>query len=146
MPREHSPALEEFAQGLPPPPPDPAKARRRMRILMSLMTLVLGVLVVINVAQSRTFTLLRGQGTITGQVLDARGMPVQAELIIERTELVVNTEANGTFVIAAVPAGHQRLVVARDGVGVEYPILVIAGASVDVGPVQAETTAVPVRP
>lgn len=142
MSLENSPSLQEFTHGM-PPPPDPMRGRRRMRALIVVMSVIFGALFIVNVIQLRSFTLARGNGTISGQVVDARGAPVVAELIVERTELVVRSDAEGRFVLPQVPVGDHLLVVARDGVGVEYPVVVVAGAHVDVGVVRAETTAVP---
>jgi hypothetical protein len=142
MSLEHSPSLKDFAHGM-PPPPDPTRRRRRIRALITVMSVIFAVLFVINLVQLRSLTLARGSGTISGQVLDAYGAPVVAELIVERTDLVVRSDLQGRFVLPQVPVGAHLLVVAHDGVGVEYPVVVVAGAHVDVGVLRAETTAVP---
>lgn len=142
MSLENSPSLKEFEHGM-PPPPDPNRRRQRIRALIIVMSVIFSVLIVINLLQLRSLNLARGSGTISGQVLDARGTPVVAELIVERTDLVVRSDAQGRFELPQVPVGEHLLVVARDGVGVEYPIVVVAGTHVDLGVVRAETTAVP---
>ncbi|MBX0326707.1 carboxypeptidase-like regulatory domain-containing protein [Oscillochloris sp. ZM17-4] len=143
MPLEDSPSLQDFADGMPPPAPDPGRGHRVARAVIVALSVILGVLLVINVAQSRVVSLISGSGTITGTVVNANGVPTSAEIIIERTERIVRSDASGRFELQQVPAGPQLLVVAFDGVGVEYPITAVAGASVNIGTVQAETTAVP---
>jgi hypothetical protein len=101
------------------------------------------VLLVIDIAQSRAVALFSESGTITGMVRDAHGQPAVAAILIEQTEIETRSDASGRFVVARVPAGNHLLVVARDNLGVEYPITAVAGASIDIGTVRVETTAVP---
>lgn len=143
MPLEHSPSLKDFAQGMPPELPDPARGRRWARLLIVALSIALVGLLVVNLAQSRAVAVISGKGTITGQVLGLDGQPAVAELMIEQTDLLIRSAPDGRFVLDQVPAGERLLVVARDGVGVEYPVVVVAGASADIGTVRAETTAEP---
>ncbi|MFV9504462.1 MAG: carboxypeptidase-like regulatory domain-containing protein [Oscillochloridaceae bacterium umkhey_bin13] len=143
MPLEKSPSLNDFAQGLPPEPADPERRQRMVRYMIMGLMVILVLLLVANVVQSRAVARLSGMGNVRGQVLDRAGRPISAELIIERSELVINAGPDGRFAIQGVPAGDQLLVVAYAGVGVEYPVAVIAGSTVDVGTVQIATTAVP---
>jgi hypothetical protein len=143
MSLENSPPLNAFERGMPPPPPDPRPGRLRVRIAIIALSLILGVLLVINLSQSQTLALFSGSGTISGMVRDARGQPAVAAILIEQTEIEARSDARGRFMVAGVPAGKHLLVVARDNLGVEYPIIVVAGANVDIGTVRAETTAVP---
>ena len=144
MPFERSPSLKDFAQGMPPKLPDSAWKQRRIRLAIVVLSLVLGGLILLNVTRSRVIERISGSGTVTGLVLDARGQPAVAEILIERTALVTQSDPSGRFTLPGVPVGQQLLVVAHTGVGVEYPIVAVAGASVDVGTMRVETTAVPV--
>lgn len=142
MELEDSPPLEDFAQGLPPSKAKAKSARKKIRPTIIFLSAVLAILVLVSQIQSRMVLLTNGSGTITGMVLDARGRPQVAEIIVERTKLVVQTDANGRFVVHNVPEGNQLLVVARDGVGVEYSIIAEPGDTVDIGTVQVVTTEV----
>lgn len=143
MPLEHSPSLSDFAEGMPPASPDPGRGHRWAYLAMAALSILLGALLVISLVQRGVVAHASGRGTITGLVLDASGRPTVAEVMIERTELLTRSDTNGHFVLPQVPAGERLLVVANDGLGVEYPIVAIAGASVDIGTVRVETTAVP---
>ncbi len=146
MPFEKSPSLESFAQGIPPEPTDPERGHRIARTVIIGLMVMLGVLVVINLAQSRAVAIIGGYGTITGMVVDANGRPAVAEIIIERTDLVINSQPNGRFTVDGVPEGEHLLVVATANTGIEYPVVAVAGASVDIGTVQTPaTTAIPVQ-
>jgi hypothetical protein len=143
MSLENSPPLKAFERGMPPQPPDPTPGRRRTRIAIIVLSLILGGLLVNNLWQSQAVALFNGNGTITGTVHDASGQPAVAEIMIERTKIESRSDASGRFMVAGVPAGEHLLVVARDNLGVEYPIIAVAGSSIDIGIVRVETTAVP---
>ncbi|EFO81613.1 hypothetical protein OSCT_0468 [Oscillochloris trichoides DG-6] len=141
-----------FQRLIPPKPhprqfPPPRRYEWELRVAVRIGTLILAIilviLVIIKIAQSPMAATIGGYGSISGIVIDSSGQPTTAEIIIEQTNLITATDANGRFVIEKVPAGAHLLVVARDNLGVEYPIVAIAGNSVDIGQVEVVTTAVP---
>ncbi|WP_161569244.1 carboxypeptidase regulatory-like domain-containing protein [Candidatus Oscillochloris fontis] len=129
----------------PPPRPYEWEIRVGVRIGTLILALVLVILVIIKIAQSPVMGNIGGYGSISGVVIDSAGRPTSAEIIIEQTNLIIQTDANGRFTLEKVPAGAHLMVVARGNLGVEYPIVAVAGNSVDIGQVEVVTTAVPER-
>ncbi len=138
-------SFKDFAPGaIPTPPPSPTQKRMRMAIIA--LSALVAFLLVVKVLPSITdgFSAI-GSGVIVGQVVDGYGRPLSAELIVERTDIIVQTDTDGRFELRGVPRGAQILLVANDGIGVEYPVNIRFGQTVDVGAVQAEVTAIPAQ-
>jgi hypothetical protein len=136
------PSIEEYAQGLVRRPPDP-KRGRLVRILIGGLTVLVVVLGFVNLLQSNQFAALSGNGTISGTAVDSHGDPAAVELFIERSTITSRSDPTGTFVISGVPIGQQIVVVAHQGMGQEYPVVVTAGGVTDIGLVRVAKTAVP---
>jgi hypothetical protein len=135
-------SFEENAPGLiPPPPPSPWKKRARIAIIALAALVVILLLVQVGSTVMSTTGIGGGSGVVTGQVLTDSGQPVEAELIIEFTEVSVFAGSDGRFELREVPSGPQILLVGYQGMGVEYPILVQSDQTTDVGVVQPATTA-----
>jgi hypothetical protein len=138
----HMPSIEEYAQSLVRRPPDP-KRSRLVRILIGGLTVLVVVLGFVNLLQSNQFAALSGNGTISGTAIDSNGDPVAVELFIERSTIASRSDPAGSFVISGVPIGQQIVVVAYNGMGQEYPVVVTAGGVTDIGVVRVAKTAVP---
>ncbi|WP_165360548.1 carboxypeptidase-like regulatory domain-containing protein [Candidatus Chloroploca sp. Khr17] len=140
-------SFKDLVPGSTPPPPPP-RWQKPVRIALIVLSITTGLLLVIRLVQMMDIVPSvagTGSGTVAGQVVDQAGRPQPAEVIIQTTDLIVQTAPDGRFQIAGVPAGAQVLVVARDGVAVEYPITVRNGQTINVGTVKSETTTQPVR-
>ena len=140
---EKSPSLEEFEDGMPQKLSDPSARRKRIRTLALLVIGLLLVFLAISFAQSDASALLAGKGSLSGQALDDSGAPFQGYILIVGTEIEVETNADGTFLVEGVPAGTRTLVLANEYAGYEFPVVVVAGETVDIGDIQFITTATP---
>jgi hypothetical protein len=135
-------SIEEYAQSRVRRPPDP-KRLRLIWVLIGSLTALVVVLGVVNLAQSDQFAVLRGNGTVSGMIVDGSGNPVNADIFIERSTIESRSDSTGRFAISGVPTGQQIVVVAHQGMGQEYPIVVTAGGTTDIGIVRVSKTAVP---
>jgi hypothetical protein len=140
---EQSPSLKEFEDGIPQKLSDSSAKRKKFR--KTLITL-LGLLILIvgfSFIQSNAAELLAGKGSISGYVRDDNGDPFQGYIFILGTELETQTDVEGNFLIEKVPAGSRILIVANEHAGYEFPVLVEAGQTIDIGELQFITTAIP---
>ncbi len=140
---EKSPSLEEFEDGIPQKLSDPSARRKRIRMLALLVIGLLLVFLAISFAQSDASALLAGKGSVSGRALDDNGQPFQGYAFIVGTDIEGVTAEDGTFLVDGVPAGTRTLVLANEYTGYEFPIVVTAGETVDIGDIQFTTTAIP---
>ncbi len=140
---EKSPSLEEFEDGIPQKLSDPSARRKRVRMLVLLVVIFLLFLLAISFAQSDASALLAGKGSLSGQALDDNRQPFQGYIYILGTEIETVTDAEGYFLVESVPAGTRTLILANEYAGYEFPVLVVAGETVDIGMIQFITTATP---
>lgn len=143
MPLEDSPSLEEYVEGMPLHPPERPVARRWVWSAVGILILVVVVLSGVNLQRSDAFTRLAGTGAITGEVVDEIGEPLEAYVFVMLTDLETQTDANGHFELRDVPAGSQVVVVAYLGAGREYPVVVNADSTTDMGQIQFASTRTP---
>ena len=140
---EKSPSLDEFENGIPQKLSDPSARRKRLRIIiMVLIVLVLGGLLALF-SQSDAASILDGRGSISGRAVDDLGNPFQGYIFILGTDLETQTQPDGSFLIENVPAGMQKLILANEYAGYEFPVQVIAGDTVAIGQIQFISTATP---
>lgn len=143
MPQEQSPSLETYRQGLPVEKKgNSSTGRKRFRILLMGMAVIIVVLAAINFFQSPTAKTLAGTGSVQGIVVNKDGKPLNAEIFITGTKWQTSTNANGQFSLT-LPAGNYSLVVARNGMGNEYPISVQRGKIQDLGTIVLVSTPSP---
>lgn len=143
MTLEKSPKLSDYKDGMPEPPVNPDVRRKRFRIIILITLLFVLILGGINFMDTPTAALLTGRGSVQGTIIDAEGMPFLGYIFILGTDLETQTDMHGYFVLDNVPAGEQSLIVADELFGREFPILVVAGETVDVGQIQFVPTATP---
>lgn len=140
---EKAPSLEDFEDGISSDLPEPAKKRKRMnRFILVLLGLVV-LLISFSFLQSNASEILAGRGGLSGTVYDDNGKPFQGYIFILGTELETQTDEEGRFLIEKVPAGARILVVANDYAGYEFPVVVTAGETTDIGQLQFTSTATP---
>lgn len=143
MPQEQSPSLESYRQGLPVEKKgNSSTGRKRFRILLVGMAVIIVVLAAINFFQSPAAKTLAGTGSVQGIVVNKDGKPLNAEIFITGTKWQTSTNANGQFSLT-LPAGNYSLVVARNGMGNEYPISVQRGKIQDLGTIVLVSTPSP---
>jgi len=140
---ENSPSLKDYTKGLPSQPPERPAGHRRVWIGIGSLVFLIMVLALVDLQSSEQTTLLSGSDTVVGAVVDEAGNPLQAEIFVLKTDLQTQTDANGRFELASVPAGAQVVVVAYLGAGREYPVVVHQGAITDIGKIQFVSTKVP---
>ncbi len=143
MALENSPSLKEFEDGIPQNLSDPSKKKNRIRKILLVLAALLILFVGFSFLQSNAAELLAGKGSLSGLVLDDKGQPFQGYIFILGTELESQTDAEGLFLIENIPAGARILIVANDHAGYEFPALVEAGKTTDIGQLQFITTALP---
>lgn len=143
---EESPALESYAEGLPPPPADDGTGRRWLRVALGILGLAAVALILFGLLRSSADAWLRGTGAVSGIVVDAANAPVTAEVFVLQSEIEAVTDSLGQFELVGVPAGERSVVVAYQGMGREFPVTVVAGGKVDLGRIQVVATAVPGEP
>ena len=143
MGMDESPALESYAEGLPPPPSDSTAGRCWLRVVVAALALVAVGLIAFGALRDSADAWLRGTGVVTGTVVDAANAPVTAEVYVVQSDIEGVTDNQGRFELVGVPAGERSIVVAYQGMGHEFPITVVAGGTVDLGAIRVVATAVP---
>jgi hypothetical protein len=132
-------SLEKFDQVELAPKP----SRRRLWLLLGLIVILLLGIGVTNILRSDAAQYLLGNGTVTGVVVDPSGKPLDAEIFVEQTSLASRTNADGVFELRGLPGGARMIVVARNGGGMEFNVIVSSGGTVDMGRLQFIGTPVP---
>ncbi|MCP4140269.1 MAG: carboxypeptidase regulatory-like domain-containing protein [Chloroflexi bacterium] len=143
MALENSPSLKEFEDGIPQNLSDPSKKKNRLRKILLTLFALLVLFISFSFFQSSAAELLAGKGSLSGLVLDDKGQPFQGDIFILGTELETKTETDGYFLLENIPAGARILIVANDHAGYEFPTLVEAGKTIDIGQLQFITTVLP---
>ncbi|MEJ5312826.1 MULTISPECIES: carboxypeptidase-like regulatory domain-containing protein [Anaerolinea] len=143
MPQEQSPSLEEYRKGLPSEKKELSTAgKKRFRLVLVLMIVLVAALGLANFLQSPTAKILAGTGTVQGIVVNKEGKPLNADIFITGTQWQTSTNPNGEFELN-LPAGNYSLVVARNGMGNEYPITVQRGKVQNLGKIVLVSTPSP---
>lgn len=127
-----SPSLNDLSSTL--PEHEPQQGKRRSWVVIAVLFMVVAILGVVNFMQSDAATVLRGAGTISGQVVDANGVALyEAEVFLVNGGKSAWTDVNGYFELGDVPAGDHTLVAGYKGYGVELSVVVTAGVELQVG-------------
>jgi hypothetical protein len=140
---EKSPKLDDAREIIPDaikPVTPQQKITRVMAVVLAVLVLILGMM---DLWQSNISLSLRGMGIVRGVAMDAQGHPFVGNIFVEGTSLSVNTNADGTFELRNVPAGQRLIVVADNLSGREFPAVINAGETTDIGKITFQTTATP---
>jgi hypothetical protein len=149
MPFDDSPSLDTVAHGfqeLPPPPPKKTwltPGRKRLYALGLVMVLALLALLIFNGSQDNLLSRTKALGAVSGQVLDEKDQPAQAEVLILGVLGPTKTDAQGKFVLSGLPAGQYTLVAGYQGSAREFPVTIITDQVVELGSLRLVSTAVP---
>jgi hypothetical protein len=138
MKREDSPSVENLSSGQ----PAPARLSGTRITILILVGLVL-VLVVVGLIKNGTGAQLAGTGKITGTVLDNRGQPATAVVMIFGRPQEKSLDANGNFELDNVPAGNQVLVVTSPAGWKDIPVSITPGTTLNLGEIRLITTLEP---
>lgn len=122
------------------PPVEPAPRRNYRRVLMILLGVILLVFVIYNFWGSQVAGVLTARGAVNGITVDNHSNPVQAQISVLKTNLSVSSDANGNFLLKNVPAGAVNMIVAFDGQGMEIPVQIEAGKTIELGKIQVVST------
>jgi len=141
MALESSPSLKDYGKGL--KPKDRAASRWRIVWMIVIVLFLLTAIIVVNLLKSDQVARVLGAGNVVGVVVDENGKPLDAEIYVLRTNIQGHADGAGAFEIRGVPAGARALVIARQGGGMEFPVLIMAGATTDMGQIQFVGTRVP---
>jgi hypothetical protein len=139
---DQSPSVDDYQEGL-------AGIQRQQRRKDVLKKIILGLLFLvilmglINLADSKAISQLRGTGTVTGRVVRENQSPLRARLFVLGTEQKVQTGPEGEFTIENVPAGRSALVIGYRGAGIEIPLSVSPGETTDLGTITFISTLTP---
>jgi hypothetical protein len=140
---EKPPSLDDYREIMPEHPKEITPGQKRARILLIVLGIFVLGLAALNLMKNDFTSTLRGTGAVRGMVLDAQGSPFVGNIYIEKTTLNAKTNPDGRFELANIPAGNHLLVVADAVSGREFPVLVNAGQTTDLGIVQFKSTATP---
>ncbi|GAB4521794.1 MAG: hypothetical protein Fur0018_02700 [Anaerolineales bacterium] len=143
MPFESAPTPENFSPLHPEEHTDVYVRRRQRMVLGGILVLLLMVFTLSNFMRSTTADRLTGRGGVTGTVVNVQGQPTQAEIYVIGTDLIARTNPDGSFALENVPAGQQSIVVVDENSGIEYPVTVSGGETVNLGDIKLVTTQIP---
>ena len=143
MSLQNSPGFEQVKIDHVSDAPSPKHSRGWVRGIIIFLILTLTGLIFINYAGSADLNVLRGRGSVSGFVVDERGNAVKAEIIVAGTDLKIMTDDSGKFLLNDIPEGQRMLVVGYDLTGWEYPVVIIAGQTTEVGRISVVTTQTP---
>ena len=143
MPLENAPSIHDNQDGIRADLAHPEKKRRAVRLIILALLVLVAILAAMNFLNSDTAGLMMGKGSLTGQVFNAQGTPLPAEIFILGTELQAQAAPDGSFTLDSVPEGHRSLVAGHDSYGVEVNVSVSAGQTTDIGQIRIVTTQTP---
>ena len=134
MSLESSPTFEN--SGVVESPPAPKK-NPLVRVLLGIVGVILVVLLGISITQNGLPSF--GSGTVSGSAVDFAGKPISVEVFVFGTDILVQSDANGNFVLEDVPAGEQSLIVSYGEIAAEEKLIVRANAENAIGTVTVPT-------
>ena len=144
MPREDSPSIGSFSEGVPEPAPQPVSRRKRLWSIMAILALLALLLLAGNLIRGHSFTTQSGSGNVIGQVVeDHSNQPIQADVFLFGSKTILKSGLDGHFELYNLPAGTQDLVVTYQGGAREFPILIKKGVVLDIGVIRMSATAEP---
>ena len=140
---EKPPSLNDFDEIIPERRPELTAKQKSLRLLLALLGVFVLLLGGLNLAKSDLTAVLRGTGAVRGLALDARGQPLTGNVFVTGTELAASINPDGSFELKNVPAGQRSIVIADLVSGREFPALIQAGQTFDLGTVQLKSTETP---
>ena len=140
---EKPPSFDENFNATPEAIKDTTPQQKRVRVMVIALAVLVIILFMMNIWQSDFAANLRGMGTVRGVAVDVNGKPFAGRIFVEGTNLIANTNADGSFELKNIPAGQRLIVVADSLSGREYPVKIDAGQVTDVGQVVFKSTATP---
>ena len=144
MPLENAPIHQHDNQdGIRSDLAHPNKKRRAVRLIILALLVLVAILAAVNFLNSDTAGVMMGKGSLTGQVFNAQGTPLPAEIFILGTDLQAQAAPDGSFTLDGVPEGQRALVAGHDGHGVEVDVSISAGQTTNLGQIRIVTTLTP---
>jgi|GEM_PF-1645552 len=115
----------------------------KLKPVLILLAVIAAVLLAFSLFGNQVFPSPAGNGIVTGTVVNAAGSPISAQVYVVNTSLFTSADSQGRFSLSGVPDGHQTVLVAYQGQGVELPVDIQNGAEVFVGSITIASTQVP---
>jgi hypothetical protein len=139
MATEKSPTVGQVQIHASATPPRRGLSREARWVIIGVLLIVFLALSFLGFLPQDLLERLAGTGSVVGTVVDVNGKPTAANVLVVKTDLETQTDAQGYFELRGVPAGDHLVVVALTVSGVEYRVQVTAGQVVDMGQLRAPT-------
>jgi hypothetical protein len=105
----------------------------KLRLILIAVIGVLFLLVLLRMGQSSLRTNLQATGSVNGYAVNEIGMPIQVEVMVYGTDIMVTSDEIGYFEIDGVPVGERSVIVAYGYIASEVIIEVVANDESSVG-------------
>ncbi len=106
---------------------------------MIIITLIVLGLLGATFMQDGLPTAIRRKGIISGSAVNESGQAIPVEVLVYKTDIWVQSDANGKFFVEGVPAGEQSIIVAYDRIAAEVKIDIQPGVENSLGTVIVPT-------
>jgi hypothetical protein len=146
MSLEDSPKLQDDAQWMQDDnleAPAPKKKPRSTWGIIGILIVLGAILGLLNLTRTDLAAGLSGKGSVTGTAKNEAGKPVEVEVYVLGMELETQSDENGNFRLANVPAGERIIVIAYQGLGSEYHVQVLPNEETSLGLVRVVETQIP---
>jgi hypothetical protein len=138
MPLETSPSFEEVSNNN-LKSSKPEKSHHPTRVILIIITLIVLGLLGATFMQDGLPTAIRRKGIISGSAVNESGQAIPVEVLVYKTDIWVQSDANGKFFVEGVPAGEQSIIVAYDRIAAEVKIDIQPGVENSLGTVIVPT-------
>ena len=135
---QNAPSASDYEDGSLQERPEINKQERMRKILAGIVLLII-FLVVVRLAQNIPVREYLAKGQLSGYAVNENGNPIPVEVFVFQTDVFVNSDPNGYFVLENVPRGEQLVIVAYDAIASEVVVNVDPNVAIDLGAVVVPT-------
>jgi hypothetical protein len=144
---EGLPTIEDIQQEITEEKQTQAKSRgqkkNKLKPVLIILAVIAAGLFAISLFGNQLFPAPSGNGIVSGTVVNASGSPISAQIYVVNTSIYTTADSRGQFTLHGVPVGHQTVLIAYQGQGVELPVDIQNGGEASVGSVTVVSTQVP---